>query len=446
MKNSKMDLGKQICALFEERSVATVALPFMERREVGEARLPKAKQRRRKLWQLEDKCHCPVVGTCVPMDDLVQLTRRFGFLADRRHEYSLHVEAVAKARDKTDFSEALHKYLDRRYQAAIREFDSVASDGEIRTLWQTHLAGGNVAGAFWAVMTHGLASSDTRDDAIGDVHMLSHQVGAGQTADVRRMAALADKVEGLKRQLMQLRETQGQREAYWQGRQEDWERMGRPDPAKERELLDLRDKLAAYESGTVMVDMGRRLMQLGTLNEQLTVMAARTTQQQKTIVDLQQQLTRMDRERAELAAEREALEKLLLTEMNEATSPCTAVCRVDKSLAERRVLCVGGRTQLRSHYRQLAERLGIKLVHHDGGLEESLSRLPDMINGADMVVCPTDCVSHPAYYRIKAQCKRQGKPCLLFKGAGVSSFAAALIRLQETAGPQGAGVQRSDAG
>ena len=73
--------------------------------------------------------------------------------------------------------------------------------------------------------------------------------------------------------------------------------------------------------------------------------------------------------------------------------------------------------------------LGIRLIHHDGGVEESLSRLPDMINGADAVICPTDCVSHSAYYQLKRHCKRSGKPCLLFKGSGISGFAAALARV-----------------
>jgi hypothetical protein len=45
------------------------------------------------------------------------------------------------------------------------------------------------------------------------------------------------------------------------------------------------------------------------------------------------------------------------------------------------------------------------------------------------VLCPTDCVSHNAYYTLKQHCKRSGKPCLLFKGAGVASFAVALVRL-----------------
>lgn len=60
---------------------------------------------------------------------------------------------------------------------------------------------------------------------------------------------------------------------------------------------------------------------------------------------------------------------------------------------------------------------------------DALERLPELINGADAVLCPTDCVSDTAYYKLKQHCKRTGKPCLLFKGAGVSGFAVALARL-----------------
>lgn len=42
----------------------------------------------------------------------------------------------------------------------------------------------------WAVCTHRAASAATRHQAYGDIHMLSHQVGAGQAADVRRLAHL----------------------------------------------------------------------------------------------------------------------------------------------------------------------------------------------------------------------------------------------------------------
>jgi hypothetical protein len=93
------------------------------------------------------------------------------------------------------------------------------------------------------------------------------------------------------------------------------------------------------------------------------------------------------------------------------------------------VLCVGGRAATLGPCRQLAARLGIRLLHHDGGQEESLARLPELIRSADAVVCPTDSVSHSAYYQVNNQCKRVGKPCLFYKGAGVSGFALAMSRV-----------------
>ena len=41
----------------------------------------------------------------------------------------------------------------------------------------------------------------------------------------------------------------------------------------------------------------------------------------------------------------------------------------------------------------------------------------------------TDRISHNAYYHVKSQCKRVGKPCLFYRGGGVSGFAAAMARL-----------------
>ena len=61
---------------------------------------------------------------------------------------------------------------------------------------------------------------------------------------------------------------------------------------------------------------------------------------------------------------------------------------------------------------------------YDGGQNDAFSRLSEMINRADAAVCTTDCVSHATYYRLKRLCKRNGKPCLLFKGNAISSFAS----------------------
>ncbi|GAB2180828.1 DUF2325 domain-containing protein [Denitratisoma sp. agr-D3] len=442
-KKTSPALGRKISQLFavaQEREVLDQAAPLpmfapmpgalADAWKSADATPPTAAapRGRRKLWQLEDKLHCPVVGTCLPMDELEAMGKKHRFMSGRENEFSLHVEAVNRSRERNAFAEALQKYLDRRYQVVVREFDKLRSDREVATQWRHYLAKGDVAGALWAVVTHPASSQDTRDMAYGDIHMLSHQVGAGQTADVRRMETLAKELAEHKKHLEQLRQEQARRELQWQERLRLAEETSAHASGRDQAIAALEARLAQYENGSVMVDMGRKLMQLSAANEHLIALGDKARQQEEQLRTLREQLARTEAENLALAAEREALEALLMRDDGADCDSDCGQCPEAENLRGRRVLCVGGRSQLVIHYRRLAQRLGIKLIHHDGGMEESLSRLPDMISGADAVICPTDCVSHPAYYRIKNQCKRLGKPCLLFKGAGVSSFAAALVK------------------
>ncbi len=75
------------------------------------------------------------------------------------------------------------------------------------------------------------------------------------------------------------------------------------------------------------------------------------------------------------------------------------------------------------------ERSNGRFVHHDGGLEDSPKRLQAMLAAADAVICPADNVSHGAYYVVKRLCKQYGKPCVLLKNSGLSSFARGLSAL-----------------
>ncbi len=385
--------------------------------------------RRTRLWELKDKFHCPVIGTCLPMDELARLARRHSFSGDLRDEFTLHVEAVGWAGSRNPVSEDLQRHLERKYAGHVARFERVPTDAEVLTLWKEHFAHGEVAGPMWAALTHKAASDETRHAVYADVHMLSHQVGAGLAADARRLIFMERQNDALAAALERERRERAAAEAGLHRRIAEQEaelaalRDARTDAAA------LRERLAAFESGTAMVDMGRRLMSLAASNAQLLASAERARPLEGALKDAEDRAAALARERDDLAAERDALERLLLAgEANEAA--CDGQCDdCGNRIAGRCVLCVGGRTALLSQYRALAERLGIRLVHHDGGQEESLSRLPDMINGADAVLCPTDCVSHAAYYKLKQHCKRTGKPCLLFKGAGVSGFAVALARL-----------------
>ena len=388
--------------------------------------------RRAKLWELNEKYHCPVIGTCLPISELAKIANRFYSLVDPRDEFAMHAEAVGYASSRNGVSEAIQKHLERKYRTQIICFDQAKSDADVLTAWREHFADGDVAGALWAAITHKVVSATTQQKVFTDVHMLSHQIGSGQAATTRRIAKLETDCAAARSEL--------DKQRTHQARNEGSLRLQLLKTTAERDRLrlvgdeveKLQARLDAFESGSAMVEMGKKLVNLQAANDELMLAAQRGWALEKALKAAHQEAQQLASERERLTAERNALEQLLLAG-EQAQNPeqdCAGQCaNCDAALRSQCVLYVGGRSSLLAQYRALAQRLGIRLIHHDGGIEESLSRLPDMINGADAVMCPTDCVSHSAYYQLKRQCKRVGKPCLLFKGAGVSGFALALARL-----------------
>lgn len=398
--------------------------------------------KRAKLWELDEKHLCPVIGTCLPVDELVKLGRRFFAQVDAREHFALHHEAVGQAKNRNNASEALHKHLERKYRTQIIAFERAKNDLEVLAAWQEHYARGDVAGALWAALTHRAASAETKQRVYADVHMLSHQIGAGQSAGVRRLSSLESECAAARVALERQKTLQAASEAKLRLQlQKALGECHRLRPAHD-EATRLQARLLSFESGSAMIEMGRQLLALRAANEELMSTVQRGWALDKTLKAAHQEAQALARERDQLSVERDALARLLVAADAEhgaehgaehrpdARSDCAGECpRCDPTRSSQCVLYVGGRSSLLAHYRALAGRLGIRLIHHDGGVEESLSRLPEMIKGADAVICPTDCVSHSAYYQLKRQCKRSGKPCLLFKGAGVSGFAVALARL-----------------
>ena len=380
--------------------------------------------RRPKLWDLDDKHHCPIIGTCLSMDELLRFARRFHFAAPLNDEFALHVEAVGLSRSRNPASEAIQRHLDRKYSSWLDRFAKLKSDAELRHSWRDSMVRGDVAGPLWALCTHRAASVATQQQAYADIHMLSHQVGAGQAADARRLMHLEKEnlelKSGLKRELAALRRQLAAAEAGLAEQE-----------SLRTETATLQKRLQRFESGQVIVEMGQRLMALQTTHDTLVSASGRVWEVERNLKDLREDTARIAAERDSALAERDALEQLLRAmEPAGCDKPGGDDCAgCEHALTERCILYVGGRASLLAQYRQLAGRLGISLIHHDGGQEEALSRLPELIRGADAVLCPTDNISHNAYYHVKAHCKRVGKPCLFYKGGGVSGFALAVARL-----------------
>jgi len=102
-------------------------------------------------------------------------------------------------------------------------------------------------------------------------------------------------------------------------------------------------------------------------------------------------------------------------------------------LEKKVLLYVGGRPNQVVPIRDLIERRGGTLLHHDGGVENHPTLLPGLTSRADMVFFPVDCISHDAAQAVKALCRQAGKRFVPLRSASITSLAVALRAWQPEA-------------
>jgi hypothetical protein len=90
------------------------------------------------------------------------------------------------------------------------------------------------------------------------------------------------------------------------------------------------------------------------------------------------------------------------------------------------ILYVGGRCHLLPHLRARAEARSARLLHHDGGRGEALQALESLVDRADIVFCPIDCISHHACLKAKHLCRRLAKPFVPLRSSSATCFARAI--------------------
>lgn len=391
-----------------------------------------AARRRLKLWELPVRWHCPLIGTCLLARDLRRLARQAGIDSAGMTEYELHTIVVSNCAERNALSERAQRLLDERYAADIQRFAKAHDDEAILALWRAAYDAGETAGALWAAWSHGATSEDSGARISGDIHMLSHQAGAGIRANLRQLDALRQENIRLRGELVALRNNAAQ---------------SRRD--KDRLLEETRRKLSNAECRTALLgvrelelaDARQAAREYATVYERAQMLAQRVETIEERNAANARRAERLAQElnetRDNLAAAEAALELALGMEEDggcagvSGSSGCGRACPAEVRLTNRCVLCIGGRANLVDGYRRLVEAQGGRFLHHDGGLEESLHRIDAAVATADAVICQSGCVSHAAYWRLKEACKKLDKPCVFVKSPGVGSFARGLAALAD---------------
>jgi Uncharacterized protein conserved in bacteria (DUF2325) len=377
-----------------------------------------AGSRRRRLWDLPHHTHCPVIGVCLPLHVLrTQVNKALGGQA-MADDYDIHVGAVAECGCKNKLSVALQKILEQRYATAIMRFKPAKTAREVAQMWTKAIDDGDVAGAFWAALTHPRCDAVLQEVVCRDMHMLQHQAGAVVRTDLTKFKAVVAENAVLARELGRVQERitkvlaeksleiEKLRAAHMQ--------LQAQIISKDSQIAFITADLVSFKAGVPELEARTRLQKKVELLEQ------RQSEQQALIAELRQQLQSkadVDTASAELVAN--------LAQANAAKRVIPIVVQ----LQQKSILCVGGRIGNVASYRDAVERVGGRFAHHDGGVEDSQHLLDASLAAADMVICQTGCISHNAYWRVKDFCKRTGKQCVFVENPSLSSLARGLEQL-----------------
>src|SRR3990172_440789 len=204
---------------------------------------------RKKLWELDPQFHCLVIGTCLTMEELRRLSRKAGIsVGARMTDYELHHNFVQVARNPVFAARVMHKWLDKKFETAISRFGAYKQAAHLQSLSDEMTHAGNMAGAFWALITHGFAEAALLHRVYGEVHMLSHLAGHSNHSARHELAALKRRVTELEEALAWTASATRLRVQELERRAEALAERARRMDALERELAATRTRLPAAES------------------------------------------------------------------------------------------------------------------------------------------------------------------------------------------------------
>ncbi|HEY1609918.1 MAG TPA: DUF2325 domain-containing protein [Paraburkholderia sp.] len=389
----------------------------------------KGANRRARLSELDAHLHCSIIGTCLSTHELRKLVPKFAPLDPQRaSDLEIHHAAVELAIHGGSGGKALQKALDARYGGAVRRFAAARDADALLAHWKEALASGDIPPAYWALMTHPSATMQVRQAAFGELHMLSHLVGAANRADIRRLVALeaahTELHAKIDQQQARLQQMSTERDAARQALAEHLSRPVAPPAARrddlEAEVASLREALAARDARLAVHTSRREAAEQRAAADEATVRTLRTQlDDAHALIDA-------------LRAEARAVEAAMQQEDEQEDNVGRVALR--DALKGRRIVYVGGRPGSNHALKRWVASAGGELTVHDGGIEDRKGLLAAALAGADLAVFPVDCIDHDSMNMLKRVCERHQVAYHPLRTASVASFVELMSRLGVSVG------------
>ncbi len=399
--------------------------------------------KRRNIWELSTHHHCSIVGTCLTIGEARVIGKKVGVRCTNPDDLdsTIHSTLVRESATKNTVSVLLNKALNKKYESSIRTFKRCTSPGEIRNLWREAFDIGNIPGPYWAALSHPCIDYEVTIKIYSDVHMLSHLVGSSNRADIARLSELefelADALEKNKSMIIKNQKKLSQLRDEIKSNQKTISRL-------EKENYNLKVRLFVDSPSQATEEINEEFSQGVLLSGEnySALLSERSRSESKVVrhnLRLVDDVDRLNGEKRELKTKLEVRQdelESLLAELQSANSFIqTFITNNDANVPKcdlfgKCILYIGGRESNICRMCDLVNKMNGRLIHHDGGKEDSIAQLKGAISSADAVIFPVDCVSHSSALEAKKLCKKMVKPFVPIRSSSLSSLVTGLAEFK----------------
>jgi hypothetical protein len=373
------------------------------------------------VWQIPAHLKCHLVGTCLSVNEHKKILKRCGHRVKGLTAYGLHQAIMGHMENENRISRKIDRFLKHKYSEDLSALKDLDGD-DFHTQWERRFSSGRMEGIFYVAAVKPDLDDEILHEVFGDVHMAGHA----------NMAVIMDMRKRLERQKIAN------------------QKLSALLQQQKRHNKTLREKMVFFEKrlAEAQLIMGdpKRDARSSQKNRQVAKADAAIRELKVKLRDTegqircqQQQLRLLEREKRRLQIDYfdiKSTNQMLATEIKtliaqiSASFSCTQTCSKqcpEYSLCARRILVVGGITRMKHLYRELIESSGGEFEYHDGYMKAGQKTLEMKVRRSDLVLCPVNCNSHGACHKVKAFCKKYGKPIRMLPGSSLSMISGALL-------------------
>jgi hypothetical protein len=364
--------------------------------------LPPASGRKRwRLWDIHRGVHGALLALSFSPHELQGLARRAGIeISAEARYYDIHRHLCEACTSQGRLSELIERALDRKFASKILMLRGVRSSAMLEQRWREAWSRGRgLPALFWSYLAHPCSTEEIRAGFYADVHALFFNALSERDNLLEKVDVLEHRCRALEKR-----------------RREDVRALQEWLDRERKRSADARLEKASFTKDSMAL---RRQVAMAAQKAALAEVRVRTLEER--LRDARASFPAFPRPpRAAIGGP--AVSKPKQEDAAANGSNVTVITRIPGV----HIGYVGGRPGPIERIREFCEKRGAAFIYHDGGLEASPARLDELLERADVVFYPVDCISHEATLHLRAHCRRADKPSIPVRNASISAFRRAI--------------------